>query len=63
MNVLPITSLDPMPDFCQVAQASRAHTERVENGADLPAALARAVDVIKTERRQSLVEVSVSIPN
>ena len=63
MNVLPITSLEPMPDFCQIAQASRAHAERVEDGKDLPAALKRAIDVIKTEKRQALVEVRVSVPN
>lgn len=63
MNTLPITSLEPLPDFCKIAEASRAHAERVENGADLPAALARAVEVIRTERRQALVEVRVAVPN
>lgn len=63
MNTLPITSLEPLPDFCKVAEASRAHAERVENGADLPAALARAVEVIRTEKRQALVEVRVAVPN
>ena len=63
MNTLPITSLEPLPDFCKIAEASRAHTERVERGADLPAALARAVEVIRTEKRQALVEVRVAVPN
>ena len=63
MNTLPITSLEPLPDFCIIAEASRAHAERVENGADLPAALARAVKVIRTEKRQALVEVRVAVPN
>lgn len=63
MNLLPMTSLEPTPDFCQVAGASRAYTERVENGADLPAALDRAVRVIKTEKRQALLELRVSVPD
>lgn len=63
MNTLPITSLEPLPDFCRIAEASRAHTERVENGADLPAALAHAVEVIRTEKRQALVEVRVAVPD
>ena len=63
MNVLPITSLEPLPDFCKIAQASRGHAERVEDGKDLSAALKRAVDVIKTEKRQALIEVQVSVPN
>jgi acetolactate synthase-1/2/3 large subunit len=63
MNTLPITSLEPLPDFCKIAEASRAYTERVEKGADLPAALARAIEVIRTEKRQALVEVRVAVPN
>jgi acetolactate synthase-1/2/3 large subunit len=63
MNQMPITSLEPLPDFCQVARASRAHAERVESGADLPGALERAINVIRTEKRQALLELQVSIPN
>jgi acetolactate synthase-1/2/3 large subunit len=56
-NLMPITSLQPSPDFCKVAEASRAYVERVETGADLPGALARAIKVIRTEKRQALLEV------
>jgi acetolactate synthase-1/2/3 large subunit len=63
MNTLPITSLEPLPDFCKIAEASRAHAERVEIGTDLPAALERAVQVIRTEKRQAFIEVRVAIPN
>ncbi len=63
MNQMPITSLEPMPDFCQVAGASRAYAERVEQGSDLPAALERAINVIRTEKRQALLELRVSVPN
>ncbi|MCG6903508.1 MAG: thiamine pyrophosphate-requiring protein [Rhodobacter sp.] len=60
LNEMPLTSLQPSPDFCGIARASRAHAERVEHGADLPAALARAVEVIRTERRQVLLDLRVA---
>ena len=59
-NRMPITSLQPLPDFCKVAEASRGFAQRVEHGSDLPKALSRAIDVIKTERRQALLEVIVA---
>ena len=63
MNTLPITSLEPLPDFCRIAEASRAYAERVETGVDLPGALARALEAVRTERRQALVEIGVTTPN
>ncbi len=63
LNVMPLTSLRPSPDFCQVAEASRGYAEKVERGEDLPAALARAVEVIRTEKRHALLELMVSVPN
>ena len=59
-NRIPLTSLEPMPDFTQVAKASRAHAERIERGADLPDALRRAVEIIRTDRRQVLLDLSVA---
>ena len=59
-KVLPITSLNPTPDFTKIAEASRGWAESVENGADLPAAIERALKVIKTEGRQALLNVRVS---
>ncbi len=56
-NLMPVTTLRPTPDFCKIAEASRGWAERVENGADLPKALERALDVIRTEKRQALLEV------
>lgn len=60
-NAMPLTSLEPLPDFVQIAKASRAYAERVERAADLPKALSRALDVIRTERRQALLDVRVAI--
>jgi acetolactate synthase-1/2/3 large subunit len=61
MNVMPLTSLEPAPDYTMIARASRAHAERVEHGGDLPAALARARHFIRTERRHALLELRVSL--
>ena len=43
-----------------VAHAHGAYAERVENGTDLPAALARAFTAMRDEKRQALLEVRVS---
>lgn len=59
-NVMPITSLEPLPDFCKVAEASRAWTARVERAEDLTKTLAKAARVIREERRQALIEVKVA---
>ena len=60
-NKVPLTSLEPSPDFAAVAKASRAHAERIEDGADLPAALAWAVEVIRTEKRQVLLDLRCAV--
>lgn len=60
-NAMPLTSLDPAPDYLMVAQASGAHVERVEHGCDLPAALQRAIGVIRDERRQALLDVRIAV--
>lgn len=58
-NEMPLTSLEPSPAYTQIAAASRAYTERVESGMDLPAALERAIDMIRTQKRQAMLEVKV----
>lgn len=59
-NDVPLTSLRPSPDFTLTAQASRAYTETVTDGKDLPAALERAIQVAKTERRQVLLNIAIA---
>ena len=59
---MPLTALSPTPDFAQVARACRAHAETVTDGADLPAALARAIHIVEVERRQALLDVHVAWP-
>lgn len=58
-NDVPLTSLRPSPDFTKTAAASRAYTETVTDGADLPAALDRAIRVATTERRQVLLNIAI----
>tara|TARA_R110002126_G_scaffold291808_1_gene459883 strand:- start:111017 stop:112732 length:1716 start_codon:yes stop_codon:yes gene_type:complete len=60
-NTMPLTSLEPAPDYLKIAEASRAYTERVEDGRDLPAALARAIHIIRNERRQAVLDVRIAI--
>lgn len=59
-NEMPLVSLEPSPDFQMIARASRAHAERIENAEDLPAALDRAVRIIREERRGVLLDVRVA---
>ena len=62
-NMMPLTSLAPAPDYSKIAAASRAYGERVEHGRDLPAALDRAIGVIRKERRQAVIELSIAVSN
>jgi acetolactate synthase-1/2/3 large subunit len=52
-----LAELDPSPDYDALAGIQGAHVERVEQPADLPAALARARDAVATNQRQALVNV------
>ena len=58
-NAVPMTSLKPSPDFTLTAEASRAYAETVEQGADLPAALERAIRVATVERRHALLNIAI----
>lgn len=58
-NEMPLTSLRPAPDYAMIARASRGHAERVEDPAELPGALARALDATR-EGRQALLDVVVA---
>lgn len=58
-NVMPTVAFLPTPDFAGVAAACGAYVETVEEAADLPAALQRALTVIQTQRRQVLLDVKI----
>ncbi|MEM6663147.1 MAG: thiamine pyrophosphate-requiring protein [Pseudomonadota bacterium] len=59
-NDVPLTSLRPSPDFAMTAEASRAHAETVTDGAELPAALERAIEVATKEKRQVLLNIAIA---
>jgi acetolactate synthase-1/2/3 large subunit len=58
-NRMPLTALQPSPDFSLTAQASRAHARRVTSAAELEEALTEALHVIETERRCALLDISI----
>ena len=59
-DAIPLTGLTPTPDFVLVARACRAYAETVTDGAELPAALARALHAVTVEHRQALLDVHVA---
>jgi acetolactate synthase I/II/III large subunit len=62
MDHMPLTELDPAPDYELICRASGGHAERVENPAELPAALERALRAVRVEKRQALLNVICKKP-
>jgi acetolactate synthase-1/2/3 large subunit len=56
-ETMPLTSLEPSPDYELACQASGGHGERVDDPAKLPDAIARALKVVRDEKRQALLNV------
>jgi acetolactate synthase-1/2/3 large subunit len=54
---MPLTSLEPAPRYEMLVEASGGYGERVDEADELPAALKRAVEAIKREKRQALLNV------
>jgi acetolactate synthase I/II/III large subunit len=52
-----LADLSPSPAFEKIVEASGGYGERVDKPADLPAALARALDAVTREQRQALINV------
>lgn len=59
---MPLSDLEPAPDYELICRASGGHSERVEDPAQLPDALARALHVVREERRQVLLNVICKKP-
>ncbi|AUH32124.1 thiamine pyrophosphate-requiring protein [Paracoccus tegillarcae] len=59
-NAMPLTGLTPSPDFCKVAQASRAFTAEVRNPDDLRPALDQALQAVEKDRRCALLNVMIA---
>jgi acetolactate synthase I/II/III large subunit len=58
----PGCDLGPSPQFELTAQACGAYAERVEDPDEVPRALERALNVVKEERRQALLNVICKSP-
>jgi len=56
-NAAPFTRLENLPAFEQICAAAGGYGERVEDPAELPAAIKRALSVVKNEGRQALLNV------
>ena len=56
-NTFPFTDLGPSLDFEMICQSAGGYGERVEDPADLPNALQRALHAVKVEKRQALLNV------
>ncbi|HLI11948.1 MAG TPA: thiamine pyrophosphate-requiring protein [Alphaproteobacteria bacterium] len=61
-NKAPFIHLDDLPAFEQVCAAAGGYGERVEDPAELPEALARAIAAVTKERRQALLNVICQTP-
>jgi acetolactate synthase-1/2/3 large subunit len=61
-GVMPLSDLDPAPDYELICRASGGHGERVEDPAALPGALRRALHAVRHERRQALLNVICKKP-
>src|SRR6185437_1022195 len=54
---VPLSSLEPTPQFEKYVEASGGHGERVTDPHELPGALERALHAVRRERRQALLNV------
>ncbi|HEX3537982.1 MAG TPA: thiamine pyrophosphate-requiring protein [Stellaceae bacterium] len=61
-NKPPFIELEELPAFEQVCAAAGGYGERVEDPAELPAALERALQAVNVEKRQALLNVICSGP-
>ncbi|MBT7665391.1 MAG: hypothetical protein HN608_10755 [Rhodospirillaceae bacterium] len=59
-NDIPLSRIDPAPDYEMIIEACGGYGERVTDPDALPDALARAVKMVREERRQVLLNVVVS---
>ena len=60
-NLMPLSSLSPVPDYEKIVEASRGHGERIEDPDALPDALERAISMVMNDRRQVLLNVLCAV--
>jgi acetolactate synthase-1/2/3 large subunit len=59
---MPLTDLSPAPDYEMVCRASGGWAEQVDDPAQLPDMLQRALEAVRQERRQALLNVICKKP-
>ena len=58
-NAMPLTGLNPSPDFTLIAKANRAWARKVSDADQLEEVLMAALHIVVSERRQALVDVQI----
>ena len=58
----PFSDLSPSIDYEMLCQAAGGHAERVDDPAEVPAALERALKVVQQEGRQALLNLVAPKP-
>jgi acetolactate synthase-1/2/3 large subunit len=58
-----LSDLDPAPEYQMMCQASGGYGEKVEDPAELPRALERALHAVNAEKRQALLNVICKKPS
>src|SRR5438132_11731149 len=61
-DAMPLTALEPSPDYEMLCRASGGHGEKVEDPAALPDALRRGLRIVKDEKRQVVLNVICKKP-
>jgi len=61
-GTIPLSDLEPSPDYELICRSSGGHGERVEDPAKLPEALARGLKIVREEKRQVLLNVICKKP-
>jgi acetolactate synthase-1/2/3 large subunit len=61
-ETMPLYQLDPAPEYEMVCRASGGWGEKVEDPGSLPGVLKKALDVVRNEKRQALVNIICKKP-
>ena len=61
-DAMPLTALEPSPDYEMLCRASGGHGEKVEDPATLPEALRRGLRITREEKRQVVLNVICKKP-
>ena len=54
-NKMPITEMEPSPEYDKIMDMFGGYGEKVENPEDVPGAIERALHAVQVEKRQALL--------